>query len=128
MNGTVEAKILDAEDRLRTAMLESDIASLESLLAPDLIFTNHLGQFVGKEEDLAGYRSGMLKVIDLKPSEQHIRIHGDVAIVSVRMQVSGMYDGAPLNSYFRFTRVWSLSSDKTWQVVAAHSGIVADLK
>jgi ketosteroid isomerase-like protein len=94
-------------------------------LAPELIFTNHLGQLLGKENDLAAYRSGTLKVKELKPSEQQVRLHGDIAIVSVRMQFSGTYDGNPANGDFRFTRVWAPSPHKTWHVVAAHAGIVA---
>jgi len=125
MNQIVEAQIVDAEDRLRTAMLRSDASALDELLAPELIFTNHLGQLLGKEDDLAAYRSGMLKVNDLKSSEQHVRLCGDVAVVSVRVQLSGTYDGNPANGDFRFTRVWALSPHKTWHVVAAHAGIVA---
>ena len=125
MNRTVEAQIVNAEDRLRTAMLSSDVSALDELLAPDLIFTNHLGQLLGKEDDLAAHRSGMLKVKELTPSEQHVRPNGDVVIVSVRMQLSGMYDGNPASGDFRFTRVWALSPNKTWHVVAAHSSIVA---
>ncbi|MGD0442962.1 MAG: nuclear transport factor 2 family protein [Edaphobacter sp.] len=125
MNRTVETQIVDAEERLRTAMLSSDVSALDELLASELIFTNHLGQLLGKENDLAAYRSGMLKVKELKPSEQHIRLTGDVAIVSVRMQLSGTYDDNPANGDFRFTRVWALSPDKAWHVVAAHAGLVA---
>jgi len=125
MNRTVEAQIVDAEDRLRAAMLSSDIRALDELLAPGLIFTDHLGQLLGKEDDLAAHRSGMLKVNGLKASEQHIRPHGDVVIVSVRMQLSGIYDGNPASGDFRFTRVWALSPNKTWQLVAAHSSMVA---
>ena len=125
MNRSMEAQIVDAEERLRMAMLHSDVSALDELLAPELIFTNHLGHLLGKENDLAAYRSGMLKVKELKPSEQHLRLNGDVAIVSVRMQLSGTYDGNPADGDFRFTRVWALSSDKTWHVVAAHAGIVA---
>jgi ketosteroid isomerase-like protein len=125
MNRTVEAQIVDAEDRLRTAMLASDVSALDELLAPELIFTNHLGQLLSKEDDLAAYRLGMLKMKALKPSEQHVRLNGDVAIVSIRMQLSGMYDGKPAIGDFRFTRVWALSPLKTWHVVAAHSSLVA---
>jgi ketosteroid isomerase-like protein len=125
MNRSAEAQIVDAEERLRTAMLHSDVSALDELLAPELIFTNHLGQLLGKENDLAAYRSGTLKVKELKPAEQQVRLHGDVAIVSVRMQLSGTYDGNPANGDFRFTRVWALSPQKTWHVVAAHAGIVA---
>jgi ketosteroid isomerase-like protein len=125
MNRSAEAQIVDAEERLRIAMLHSDVSALDELLAPELIFTNHLGQLLGKENDLAAYRSGTLKVKNLKPSEQQVRLHGDVAIVSVRMQLSGTYDGNPANGDFRFTRVWALSPRKTWHVVAAHACIVA---
>lgn len=125
---TSEAQIMDAENRLRAAMIGSDVSSLEELLAPEMIFTNHLGQLLGKEDDLAAYRSGKVKVKELKPSELQIRFHGEVAIVSVRMLLTGTYDGSPANGDFRFTRVWSLSSQKTWRVVAAHAGILADEK
>jgi len=125
MDRSAEAQIVDAEERLRTAMLHSDVSALGELLAPELVFTNHLGQLLGKENDLAAYRSGTLKVKELKPSEQQVRLHGEVAIVSVRMQLLGTYDGHPANGDFRFTRVWALSPRKTWHVVAAHAGIVA---
>ena len=121
---TIKAQIVNAEDQLRTAMLSSDVGSLDKLLAPELIFTNHLGHLLGKENDLAAHRLGTLKLKELKPSEQQIHLNGDVAIVSVRMQLSGTYDGNPVNGDFRFTRVWTLSSDKTWHVIAAHAGIV----
>jgi hypothetical protein len=56
MNPTMEAQITDAEDRLRAAMLSSDVEVLTELFAPDLIFTNHLGQLQSRESDLAAYR------------------------------------------------------------------------
>jgi ketosteroid isomerase-like protein len=124
VNTTVEAQISDAEDRLRTAMLRSDVGVLSELLAPELIFTNHLGQLQGRESDIAAYRSGMLKIEHLVLSEQHILVVHEVGIVSVRAQLTGTYNGNPANGTFRFTRVWSLSPDRSWHVVAAHSGLV----
>jgi hypothetical protein len=125
MNPNMEAQITDAEDRLRAAMLSSDVEILTELLAPDLIFTNHLGQLQSRESDLAAYRSGMLKIEQLVPSEHHVLLIHDAAIVSVRVQLTGKYNGASANGVFRFTRVWSLSTKKSWHVVAAHSGLVA---
>jgi ketosteroid isomerase-like protein len=121
-----QAEIVEAEDSLRNAMLSSDIAALNELLAPNLLFTNHLGQLLGKGDDLAAYRSGALNVMRLEPSEQHIRVLDDVAIVSVRMQLSGTYNGAPANGDFRFTRVWARTQEQRWQVVAAHAGLIAE--
>jgi hypothetical protein len=58
MHSPLQVQIVEVEDQLRTAMLCADVAALNQLLAPDLIFTNHLGQLLGKEDDLAAYRSG----------------------------------------------------------------------
>jgi hypothetical protein len=104
-------------------MLRSDIEVLDELLAPELIFTNHRGQMLGKEDDLAAHRSGLLRVKELKPSERVVLLLGDVAVVSVRMLLVGTYDGNAANGDFRFTRVWALSPPKTLRVVAAHAGI-----
>ena len=124
MNKPLETQILKAEERLRIAMLGSDVETLNKLLAPELIFTNHLGQVLSKQDDLAAHQSGTIKINELTPSEQNIRLCGDVAIVSVRMSLSGSYAGIPSNGDFRFTRIWILSSSNTWQVLAAHSSLV----
>lgn len=125
MDNRIENQIIEAEEKLRLAMLHSDVKALDEMLSSRLIFTDHLGHLVGKEEDLAGHKSGALKLKSLSPSEQHILLTGDVAIVSVRMQLSGSYNGTPTNGIFRFTRVWSQSQDGTWQIIAGHSGIVS---
>lgn len=121
-----ETKINELEEQLRQAMLASDVGALDTLLAQDLIFTNHLGQCLGKEADLTAHQSGALSISQLEPSEQQIKlIGGSVAVVSVRMRISGQYDGQPTGGDFRFTRVWSPSPSGQWQVVAAHSGVIA---
>jgi ketosteroid isomerase-like protein len=125
MQSPLQAQIVAVEDQLRGAMLSSNVAALNELLAPDLIFTNHLGQLLSKSDDLAAYSSGVLKIAALEPSEQTVKVLGEVAVVSVRMQVSGTYKGAPANGDFRFTRVWARSQQEQWQIVAAHSVLIA---
>lgn len=125
MTETVETQIINAEERLRQAMLASDVSVLNELLAPQIIITSHLGELLAKQDDLAAHESGLIKIHELKPSEQHLQIHGEVAIVSVRMQLSSRYNGNPANGDFRFTRVWTISSSKTWHIVAAHISMVA---
>jgi ketosteroid isomerase-like protein len=83
-----------------------------------------LGEVLRKQDDLAAHKSGLIKIHELKPSEQHIQLHGEVAIVLVRMQISGSYNGNTANGDFRFTRVWAVSPSGNWQIVAAHIGIV----
>jgi ketosteroid isomerase-like protein len=125
MPETLETQIIKAEERLRQAMLASDVSVLNELLAPEIIITSHLGELLGKLDDLAAHTSGLIKIHELNPSEQHIQIHKEVAIVSVRMQLSGSYNGNPANGDFRFTRVWAVSSSGAWHIIAAHIGMVA---
>lgn len=122
MNTTVENKIMNTEECLRQAMLNSDVTVLNELLAPDILITSHLGELLEKKDDIVAHESGLIKIHELEPSEQHIQIHGEVAIVSVRMKITGSYNGSPANGDFRFTRVWAVSSSGKWHIVAAHIG------
>ena len=124
MENANEGEILKYEERLRKAMLRSDISALDQLLAPELIFTNHLGQVLSKKDDLESHYSGILKVEALTASEEHVLLMGEVAIVSVRVHLMGSYAGIKSDNDFRFTRVWAQSSGDTWRVVAAHSSLV----
>ena len=126
MDRTIETQIIDAEERLRLAMLTADVSGLDELLAPELIAIGHLGDVFTKQADLDAHASGAFKISELIPSERQIQIHGDVAIVFVRMQLSGSYQGNPTSGDFRYTRVWAISPHGTWQIVAAHIGMVAE--
>jgi hypothetical protein len=122
MSETMESQIRAAEERLRIAMLRSDVSELDKLLAPELLFTNHLGQLVTKDDDLQAHRSGLLKLNDLIPSEQQLLLYGHLGVVSVRVRVSGTYAGAPASGDFRFTRVWATAPERiSWHIVAAHA-------
>lgn len=126
MDKDLEAQVADAEEKLRSAMLASDVAALDALLAPNLIFTNHLGQRLSKEDDLSAHQSGALSISALEASDRLITtVGGNVAIVSVAVRLSGNYGGQPTGGNFRFTRVWARTEDNTWRVVAAHAGIIA---
>ena len=125
LGSKIEKRIIDAEERLRLAMLGSDVAALDELLAPELVFTSHLGQVIGKQDDLDFHRSGLFKLNELTASEQRIQIHGGVAVVCVLMHLSGSYAGASLDSRIRYTRVWSIAQNQPWRIVAGHASAVA---
>ena len=123
MTETIEIQIVEMEEQLRQAMLASDVGKLNALLAPSIVITNHLGQLVERQADIDAHGSGLIKIHALNPSEQKIQILGEVAIVSVRMQIEGNYNGSPANGDFRFTRVWAVLNG-AWQVMAVHIGAV----
>ncbi|APA69529.1 nuclear transport factor 2 family protein [Janthinobacterium sp. 1_2014MBL_MicDiv] len=125
MNALTEVQVLDVEERLRQAMMASDVAVLNDLLGDDLLFTNHLGHLLSKHADLAAHEQRLLTITDLRASERHVRLSGDVAVVSVRMQLTGSYHDVETHGDFRFTRVWARNAAGALQVIAAHSGVIA---
>lgn len=124
MNQPIKEQIEACEERLKQAMLQSDVFTLDELLAPNLIFTNHLGQLMTKQDDLEAHRSGMLKINEITLSDQKIHIYNDVAIVSVQAHILGGFAGQISESDFRFTRIWNKSSSNVWQIIAGHSSII----
>lgn len=51
MNSALKKDIVEAEESLKLAMISSDIEILNQLLSEHLIFTNHLGQIISKNDD-----------------------------------------------------------------------------
>ncbi|MCF7361801.1 MULTISPECIES: nuclear transport factor 2 family protein [Vibrio] len=124
MENSREIQILEAEELLCKAMLESDTVALDKLLSSNLIFTNHLGQVLGKKDDLDAHKSGLLHISDISVDEQQIKLQTDTAVVFAKVTICGNYDGNPANGTFRFTRVWQNIEGNHWEVIAAHSSVI----
>ena len=120
----MKAKILELEERLRVAMLNSDVSELDELISPSLLFTNHLGVLVSKEDDIKAHASKAFVFESLDLSELKIITYESSAVVSVKADIKGYYNGQPANGRFRFTRFWLNTSGK-YQVVAGHSSVIA---
>lgn len=114
-----EAAIEQCEERLRLAMLASDVDALSKLLADDLIFIDHQGRRVGKAEDLQIHRSGVLELAQIEILDRVIRPLDNAALVSLRARVTGAYYGEKFSEKLVYTRVWSRKSD-VWTVISAH--------
>jgi len=124
MSLSIESKIKMYEDRLQRAMRQSDVNELDKLLSQKLVFTNHLGQLMTKQDDLEAHQSGMLKINDITLSDQHINIYNDVAIVTVQAQISGRYADVTSDVLLRFTRIWNRIDNDHWQLIAGHSSAI----
>ena len=119
-----QAQIIELEERLRQAMLRSDVVELDALIAPELLFTNHLGQVVSKGADLDAHSSGRFKLTELTPSDRQIQINDGFAVVSVLMHMLGSYEGTPVEQNIRFTRVWASSTSSSIQIIAGHTSAI----
>ena len=120
-----ESNILVLENRLKHAMLNSNISELNEMLSDDLIFTNHLGQLVTKQEDLNAHKTGQLKIENIEFCDVKIMPFNEMAMVNAKVRLVGSFNGEAAETIFRFSRIWSKNSNNTWQVIMAHSTLVA---
>lgn len=124
MTPSIEMQIEEHEEKLRQAMLQSDIHALDELLAPDLIFVNHLGHCMSKQDDIEAHRTGNVNINQITLFDQQLKPLGDIAIVCVQAHILGSFAGTISQSDLRFTRVWRQLSAQHWQLIAAHASMV----
>ncbi|MBD6620806.1 nuclear transport factor 2 family protein [Komarekiella sp. 'clone 1'] len=119
--------IEQSEERLRQAMLKNDVLALEELIADEVVFTTHTGELIDKQTDLEAHRSDIQKLVLLQGQQQRVQLYGNTAVVTVKMEVAGTFEGKAFVGIYRYTRVWVQSQPQgNWQVVAGHVSQVID--
>lgn len=114
-----QAQIVACEERLRKAMLSSNVEVLNELLADDLLFVNQFGQIVSKEADIEVHLSGNLKVTQIDFLDQKIRQMEKSAVTVTRVAISGTYGTESIAGELYYTRIWEYRNGN-WQVVSCH--------
>jgi ketosteroid isomerase-like protein len=120
----IDGMLRASETALRAAQLAGDVGALDRLLDDALMFTGPDGAVYGKTDDLDAHREGWVRISRLQPSDERIQQYGTVAVVSVRMDMAGSWQGQPFEGPFRYTRVWRRTDDG-WRIVAGHVSGVA---
>jgi ketosteroid isomerase-like protein len=118
---TSEAEVREVEERLRAAMLASDVAALTDLLHDELVFRGPDGAIVGKEADLASHAAHRLRLTRLEFEEIRVEVDGHIALVTVLAILAGTFDGKVCDGNYRYTRRWR-KTDGRWQVIAGAVG------
>jgi len=120
-----QADIEDAERRLRAASLAGDVATLDALLADDLVFTTQQGVVLDKQADLELHRSGALKISELIFSDYRLESLADgLVLATLRADAQGLAGGQAFDAALRFTRVWRRDDDG-WRIKTAHCSVIA---
>ncbi|WP_226001742.1 nuclear transport factor 2 family protein [Paenibacillus sp. BJ-4] len=82
-------QIIEYEEKLRKAMLASDVKMLDELIHDNLIFVNHFGQMLNKEADLEAHRSGVLHFTDIQVMDQKVIPLDGTAVTITRVSLQG---------------------------------------
>src|SRR5215204_3768004 len=126
--GIADPEIVILEARIRAAQLSADLTALDNLISDDLLFTGPDGQLGTKAQDIEAYRSGVVKFMEHVPEELRIRrVGAEVAISSLRAQLTVDVAGNLSSGMYRYTRVWAREDGRAWRVVGGHVSLVKSL-
>jgi len=115
-----QARVIEYEEMLRSAMLSNNVELLEELLSDELIFVNHLGEWLSKEEDINAHRSKSLDIAGIEVLEQEIKLFQELAVTITKVALNGsLATGASIGGEYSYTRVWKDVEGKL-KVVSCH--------
>lgn len=99
-------------------MLTSDVDMLDRLIHDELLFVGPTGALARKDEDLENYRSARQRMTKIEPRDLVLSLFGEeVGIVTVLVELEGVFDGTPFSGTYRYVRTWR-REDGRWQVIA----------
>jgi len=114
------------EDEWRTAILNGDVKTMDSLLADDYMAITPSGVLQSREETLQNLRSGRVHFTLLTITDRKVRFYGTTAVVTslAGMQAS-MPDGQLAGDY-RYTRVYVRNAQGVWKIVSFEASRVRE--
>lgn len=122
----MHAEIRHVEERLRTAMLASNIGELDALIDDRLLFIGPDGGVYRKADDLDLHRSGEEQMTRVDIEDMQIELHGSTAITVVVANMAGVFKGDAFAGRSRYIRTWVRHYDAGWRIVAGSVCAVPD--
>ncbi|WP_215237957.1 nuclear transport factor 2 family protein [Dyadobacter helix] len=115
---TDHQQIIEAEERLLTAVQSDDQMKLKELFHDELVV-------LGRDRPGAMYATGLgttgsdnMKIRKVKILDRQINLTGNTAMVLVVEKVMGKYKGHPFEGRYLYMRVWKRTGTD-WKVAAA---------
>lgn len=116
-------ELLALEMRRCNAMVAADADALDLLLSEDLTWTHSSARQDTKASFVAGLRAGGTRYLEIRRSEEQVRVHGDLAVVTGLADMRASIKGEEKALRNRYTNVWA-RADGTWRMVAWQSTAV----
>ncbi len=110
-------EIVDMERQAREASIHRDAEFSQRTLAEDYVAITPLGQVTTKQDTVSARKNGQLRYDTIDVSDMVIRLYGDTAVVTARMDVKGHQLGEDFSGPYRYTRVWVRRTGH-WQAVS----------
>jgi ketosteroid isomerase-like protein len=112
--------IIDLDKRRMQAMAAKDFATLNTVLADDLIYTHSSARLDTKQSLIGNMRSGATVYTAVEPSEVKAQDLGDAVVLTGIAQIKVVANGTPNAFGVRFTDVYAKRNGR-WQMVTWQS-------
>lgn len=112
--------IIDLDRKRMQAMATKDVATLEAVLADDLVYAHSSARLDTKRSLIDAMVSGATVYTGVVPSEVKAQDLGDAVVLTGIAQIEVTADGTPLAFGVRFTDVYAKRNGR-WQMVTWQS-------
>lgn len=112
--------IIELDRKRMVAMAEKDIATLNALLADDLIYTHSSARLDTKQSLIGNMQSGATVYSSVEPSDVVAQDCGDAVVLTGVARISVTSGGKPMQFGVRFTDVYARRGGQ-WQMVCWQS-------
>ena len=112
--------VIDLDRKRMQAMAAKDVATLEALIADDLIYTHSSARLDTKRSLIDGMTSGKTVYTSVEPSDVKAQDLGDTVVLTGVAQIKVTANGTPNAFGVRFTDVYARRNGR-WQMVTWQS-------
>jgi ketosteroid isomerase-like protein len=106
------------EGQWRDALMKSNAAQMEKLLADDYLAITASGTLQTRDEALASMRAGQIRFTTLDISDRKVRFYGTTALVTSVAEVQGSTADGDLSGSYRYTHVYVRDAQGAWKIVS----------
>ena len=106
------------EQKWVAAVKANDLAALEKIMSPDIVYTHSTGIVETRAQYLAKLKSGEQKYADIVFSDVKTFDLGGGQAVSATIRMTGATKGVPFDNKLHVLHVWSKSADGGMQLLA----------
>ena len=112
--------IIDLDKKRMTAMAQKDIATLNTLLSDDLVYTHSSARLDTKQSLIGAMQSGATVYSSVVPSDVKAQDCGDTVVLTGVARIGVNSGGNAMDFAVRFTDVYASKGGK-WQMVTWQS-------
>jgi len=117
--------VIDLDRKRMTAMAEKDIATLNEVIADDLVYTHSSARLDTKQSLIGNMESGSTVYTSVVPSDVKAQDLGDTVVLTGSCRISVNAGGRPNSFGVRFTDVYANRGGR-WQMVTWQSTRLPD--